>query len=356
MAVPDVKRSAPEHISVMGVLPFSRINLQGEIIDCNDEYFAMCGYSRDEVMGKSQQLIFDKLMPSALMDEGYKQLCSGRPFCAPIRGRSKDGQTFWCEAYFMPLVKAGNIFAFGALYHPLDPVVQRRAEKVYNNLGPSGTGSSLPRISALFSYLPVIALGLSTGLAMTVKALDPTWGVVLLIGVAWTVVSQWVGGRSCAPSSATQLDELVPSPVLADVYVDKSRHGAILEAALHQLGVRMRTLAGRAQINAKVLLGYASDSLGITRAQVARLERQLVETEESASAMQQMTLTIQELSRGLQGAADAASADDQLASDGERAAMQSRLRSAGRSVSWPTPSWIFRCCSEGSVQGFAVTC
>ncbi|MDD1965909.1 methyl-accepting chemotaxis protein [Pseudomonas putida] len=322
--MPDNNRSAADNVSVMGVLPFSRINLQGEIIDCNDEYFAMCGYSRDEVMGKNQQLIFDKSMPSALMEEGYKQLRGGKPFCAPIRGRSKEGQTFWCEAYFMPLIKAGNIFAFGALYHPLNPVVQRRAEKVYNHLSPSGTGSLLPRISALFSYLPVVVLGLSTGVAMSVKALDPTWGGVLLIGVGWTIASQWVRGRSRAHILSTNQKELVPSPLLADVYVDKSRHGAVLEAALHQLGVRMRTLAGRAQINAKVLLGYSSDSLGITQAQVARLERQLVETEESASAMQQMTLTIQELSRGLQGAADAASAADQLATDGESAAMQSK--------------------------------
>ncbi|MBP2869995.1 PAS domain-containing protein [Pseudomonas sp. SWRI144] len=320
----DVKRSAPEPISVMGMLPFSRINLQGEIIECNDEYFALCGYPREEVMGKSQQLIFDQSMPAALMEQGYKQLRGGKPFCLPIMGRSKDGQTFWCEAYFMPLVRAGNVFAFGAIYHHLDPVVQRRAERAYRNFGSGGTGARGTHLSALVSYLPVIALGLSTGLAMSLKALDPTWGGVLLTGVAWAAASEWVRSSSAAPTVSTRLDELAPAPMLAEVYMHGSHHVAVIEAALHQLGLRMRTLAGRAQITAKVLLGYASDSVGITQAQVARLERQMVETEESASAMRQMTLTIQELSKGLQGAAGAASAADQLAADGESAAMLSK--------------------------------
>ena len=167
-------------------MPFSRINLQGELIDFNDEYFAMCGYSRHQLMGKSHQMIFDGSMPSALMEHGYQRLRQGKPFCLPFRGRSKEGQIFWRESYFMPLVKAGQVFAFGALYHPLDAALQQRAERFYDRFevsAPVGRGKFRDWIPALRSYLPGAMLcGLIIS-SIGVGALSADWGAAVFAGV-----------------------------------------------------------------------------------------------------------------------------------------------------------------------------
>ena len=86
----------------MGVISF---NMDGTIIDINDNFLAVVGYSREEVVGKHHRMFADaELANSATYAEFWAKLNRGEFDSGEYRRVGKGGKEIWLQASYNPIL------------------------------------------------------------------------------------------------------------------------------------------------------------------------------------------------------------------------------------------------------------
>ncbi|MFJ7797575.1 methyl-accepting chemotaxis protein [Pseudomonas sp. NPDC096950] len=308
-------------------LAFARMDTQGRITDCNPAYCAMSGRSRQALIGQPLELIVHEHMPRQVFGNLLPVTLSGRPWFAPIMGRDQGGKVFWRELYVTPLYEGDRLFALGAVFHPLRadslPRTQALYQRLHQGMTPFSAMSRLQRL--LVAGLPVYGVALGIAAGVWAGHIEPLFSPVLL---AMLIATCWQAGWLNARHVHQMLQRnprVFSDPLLLPLYAETPGPLASMDMAFDSLNVRLRTIAGRIQINSDTLLARADESLAMARNQGERLQRQLSETEQSAAAVHEISATIQELSRNLQQAALATQKADHVANDGQHLATRSQV-------------------------------
>ena len=316
-------------------MPISRLDPQGTLLWCNDAYLDLCGYSREELLGQPHQMINHPQMPTRVIERMWPTLRSGTPWTAPLMGRHKQGGTFWCSLYVVPLYDAGQLTALGTTYHPLPGELLAPTQRLYRRLGtgqhPQGLGARLVQHARSLGLSWLLAL--AVGGAVLGGWLAPGAGLLVLGGLlaaSW----QWrARQRADSRQVFSRHPQVYSDGLLAALHGDHPGHASRFGMALDTQKTRMRTVMARIRINGQTLRQSAEESSLLVQAQAGQLQRQLQEAEQSAAAIHQMSATIQDLSRNLHQAAQATQAVDRLAHDGERIAEQSQSSMTGLGTS-----------------------
>ena len=307
-------------------LPISRLNAQGCLDHCNTAYLTLCGYDLAALQGKPHHMIDHPQMPEAVMQRMWATLHAGVAWTAPVMGQHRDGSTFWSELYILPLLAEGKIIGFGTVYHPISEALRRRAEVLYSRLSrglaPQSMGERIGRHLATHLFAWLSGLGL-LGLFATGQVNGLIAGALLGCGslaLAQPALSARLQQRRALAGHAS----IYSDPLLSSLHGRADGLTARLEMSLHTQQLRMRTVMARIQINGETLRRRTDESAQLVDAQTNQLERQLLEAEQSAAAVNQMSATILELSTNLQQSAQASQEVNRLAHAGDRLSAQSR--------------------------------
>lgn len=73
-----------------GIYLVSQTDLKGVITDANEAFVAISGFNRDELMGKSHNLVRHPDMPPAFADM-WASLKAGMPWRGLVKNRAKTG-------------------------------------------------------------------------------------------------------------------------------------------------------------------------------------------------------------------------------------------------------------------------
>jgi len=89
---------------VMGVISF---NMDGIIIDVNDNFLKMVGYRKEELIGQHHRLFAEpSLVASTEYEEFWHKLNQGRYDSGEYKRLGKDGQEVWIQASYNPIIGA----------------------------------------------------------------------------------------------------------------------------------------------------------------------------------------------------------------------------------------------------------
>jgi aerotaxis receptor len=319
-------QTAPTIISAQQEIPISRLDIRGHLLACNDAYLALSGYARKELLNQPHELINHPQMPKRVMERMWATLRSGVPWTAPVMGRHKQGETFWCNLYVVPLLEDGELNALGTAYHPMTDAQCLRAQHLYRRLhegrGPLSFAQGLQEHASSQGIAWLLGLGVTGAILGGQIALAP--GLLVLggvIGAAW----QWSGKlRADVRRIMARHDQVCSDTLLAPLQDGTASIASRFDMALNSQNTRMRTVMARIRINGETVRQRAQESSMLVQTQSGHLQRQLEAAEQSAAAVHQMSATIQELSRNLQHTAEATQAVDHLAHDGVRLSGQSQ--------------------------------
>ena len=319
-------QTAPAINPAQQEIPISRLDTRGHLLACNDAYLALSGYAHKDLLNQPHELINHPQMPKRVIERMWATLRSGVPWTAPVMGRTKQGATFWCNLYVVPLLEDGELTALGTAYHPMTDAQCLRAEHLYRRLheghGPLSFFHRLQEHANSQGIAWLLGLGVTCAMISAQIALAP--GLLVLGGViaaAW----QWSGKMHADVRRILARHEQVYSDsLLAPLQDGAASIASRFDMALNSQNTRMRTVMARIRINGETVRQRAQESSTLVQAQSGQLQRQLEEAEQSAAAVHQMSATIQELSRNLQHAAQATQAVDTLAHDGVRMSGQSQ--------------------------------
>lgn len=119
-----------EHVMALTTI-LSETDLHGTIIFANDKFCEVAKYTREELIGKPQNIVRHPDMPKELFKLFWQTIKRGEVFNGIVKNRAKDGSHYWVDATIVPIRdRNGEIVKYvGSRYHITDETL---AVKLYN--------------------------------------------------------------------------------------------------------------------------------------------------------------------------------------------------------------------------------
>ncbi|MEJ2479197.1 MAG: methyl-accepting chemotaxis protein, partial [Acidihalobacter sp.] len=314
-----------EHGFQAGEQLISSTDLAGVITYSNEAFAKIAGFSAEELVGKSHNIVRHPDMPQAAFSDLWTTLKDGKPWMGMVKNRSKDGGFYWVDAYVTPVYENGSCIGYESVRALPRREDRARAEKLYKHLGPAATedgrGVSNEQAEKIAARLGkaswidnVISRMLLTStvvvLLLTVLTLLPIPKAMLTAGVLGTGILGLAlivfFSRPMREVDDWIRQQVIDNPIMQTVYSGKKGEPGRIEVAIRILQAGQRTILGRLGEEAKKLREAAEASakeLGIVAEQI---DRQHSQTDQVATAMNEMAATVQEVAHNTTSAAEAA--------------------------------------------------
>jgi len=303
----------------------STTDAKGVITYCNDAFVEISGFSREELMRAPHNLVRHPDVPPAVFTHMWATLKQGLPWMGIVKNRCKNGDHYWVNAYVTPVFENNQVVGFESVRVKPTAEQIRRGEALYQRINQGK--SAIPRRD---KWLPVVQDWLPFILVSQVgfligSWLGHSWGFALAAALSVPLGLLGLGWQQRGLKRLLRLAEQTTSdPLIAQMYTDSRGVQARLEMAMLSQDARMKTCLTRLQDTAEHLNEQARQSDTLAHNSSSGLERQRVETEQVAAAVNQMAATTQEVANHVQRTADATQEANRLTGRGRDIAGETR--------------------------------
>ncbi len=109
----------------------SKTDTKGHITYVNAPFLQISGFSKEELLGKSHNIVRHPDMPPAAYADLWKTLQNGKPWRGLVKNRCKNGDYYWVEANANPIWENGQITGYMSLRTKPARAQVEAAERVY---------------------------------------------------------------------------------------------------------------------------------------------------------------------------------------------------------------------------------
>ncbi len=107
----------------------SKTNSKGIITYVNDQFCEISGYTKDELIGKSHNILRHPDMHKDLFKEMWSTILKKQPWRGVVKNQKKDGTYYWVEATINPIMdNNGNIEEYIAVRNDITKTIQLHEE------------------------------------------------------------------------------------------------------------------------------------------------------------------------------------------------------------------------------------
>ena len=130
-----------------GTLLVSKTDLKGIITYVNDAFVRISGFSREELIGKSHNIVRHPDMPPQAFKWLWDTLSSGLPWRGIVKNRCKNGDHYWVKALVSPISADGKVVGYLSVRRAPSRNEINEAEALYRKLNETGAaiGSKFDR-------------------------------------------------------------------------------------------------------------------------------------------------------------------------------------------------------------------
>ena len=188
----------------------SETDAQGRIRSANEEFVALSGFTREELMGQPHNIVRHPHMPPAAFGDLWASLKAGKSWSGLVKNRAKSGDFYWVRANAYPIVENGQTTGYASIRVAPDRWEIEAAERVYalvnsgkaKHLGVKDgavTDSSLTtRIHSAFfgtlTHRQITTTAASVAFMAAIAAVAISSGAAVLPVIAVTVLGAVVSG------------------------------------------------------------------------------------------------------------------------------------------------------------------
>jgi aerotaxis receptor len=293
---------------------------RGVITYCNDEFVDISGFSREELVGQPHNVIRHPDMPSAVFQGMWEYLKAGKPWMGVVKNRTKSGDHYWVSAYVTPILENGKMIGFESVRVSPTREQVARAEKLYPKLSAGKAVVSVQSriVSVLRSGWP---FALSLVLSLVALTMLGNSGMAIGVIVVAHVLAAGLTLRSITARLQSLLDlrpDAFRDAVVARTYSDESGLFSQMAMLIMSEKARIRTALARIDDQAELLYEHARASHRYISEGAESIAKQRAETDQTASAVNEMTVSIQEVTETVNGNAKVAEEANRMAATGSK--------------------------------------
>ena len=285
----------------------STTDVKGAVTYINQDFLDISGFSTEELIGKSHNIVRHPDMPPAAFADLWTTIQSGQSWMGLVKNRCKSGDFYWVDAFVTPVKKNGEITGYESTRVKPLKILTERADSLYKKIT---AGKKLKLKSLGLLQIQILTGSIFQLLVFAALAMV---GVLNLpdAAVAWLSISLVWGGvcyyqmrdfQKLIKRSKT----VVNNPIMQLAYYGKVNDVSQIRLSIRMLTAKLRTVVKRLEQSAKELSIEAQNSERIVASSSITINQQKQELEMVATAVNEMTAAVQEVSQSTSSAAQAA--------------------------------------------------
>ena len=126
MPVTNVECPIKENISIV-----SKTDLKGVITYANENFVQISGFSREELIGKSHNIVRHPDVPAEFFEDLWKSLKAGRPWTGVVKNRCKNGDYYWLLNNIAPFYENDQLVGYMSVRLKASPEQIEAANAAY---------------------------------------------------------------------------------------------------------------------------------------------------------------------------------------------------------------------------------
>jgi len=303
----------------------SSTDIKGTIRHVNDAFVAISGFTKEELIGKPHSIVRHPDMPAAAFRTMWSYLQQGKPWMGLVKNRCKNGDFYWVHAYVTPVTEHGKIVGYESVRTLPERSKVQKAEQLYRqiNQGKTSASASSETLGDLaWDLVPLLLLLLGAAAWFSFGADVASWCFLLSAGLGLLL------GLRRYRVALGKLKSLNPQPFMDELavlsYTDDRGILGKMEVAMMAENAHLNAAITRIEDSSTYVARQATNVVELSVKASERIQQQQQQTEMVATAMNQMTTTIAEVSSHVHDTATQAEDADQLARQGASVAAQAR--------------------------------
>lgn len=288
-------------------------DLEGRIKYANHGFTQVSEYTFDELHHQPHNIVRHPDMPPAVYESMWSRLKQGHAWTGLIKNRTKSGDHYWVNAYVAPVFEHGEIHEYQSVRKKATADQIQRATEIYRVLTDNKQPKALKKPLLSFSA----KLFMSLLFSVLLSAIMSRYSVVLAVCVA-SVLGGIILQQVLKPFKALvdKATKLIDDPLATGVYTGRQDEIGKVSFALEYLMIETGGVVGRMADSAESIESL-SVSLNDTIFDTSqRADGQSQQTNQAATAMEQMSASFAEVSQNIQHTAQEMSMSHQAAEKG----------------------------------------
>ena len=280
LPVSDVERPFPTGATIV-----SNTDLKGNVTYVNDVFIEISGFSRDEMLGNSHNLVRHPDMPTEAFADLWATIKSGLPWRGMVKNRCKNGDYYWVKALVVPVRENNQTIGYMSVRTRPTDAEKRAAAELYRAVREGRARLKKRRLADL-----IFRFGFNTRFALFVALmvlLTAAAGVAGLSGSKDLTVGIWILSLVTALGSMLFMSATIARPLQeASGYFDQISQGNLLsEIPVHRPDEVGRVLAGLAiaQTHMRVMIDQIRLGAQAVEERSEHLEREVAHVTEVSS-------------------------------------------------------------------------
>lgn len=297
----------------------STTNLEGKITYINKDFIDVSGFTKEDLIGQNHHIVRHPDMPPAVFEMFWADLRAEKSWMGIVKNRCKNGDHYWVDAYATPIKKDGKVTEYQSVRRKAKSEYISRAEAVYTAVHAGKTSRLTKDAAPLWTKLG-LALGCSLILPVLAFLLFQSPIAILSAALTGILLSMLLTFFWLQPlkQALNQLQRISNDKVARFVYTGRNDEAGSILLAIKKLESENAALIGRINDISGTLSATAQNlSTAVMQSENGTL-RQFEQTEQVATAMEQMSVSIQSVAANAEETSKASANALDIATSGKQ--------------------------------------
>jgi len=156
----------------------STTDTRGVITHCNHAFVAVSGYTYEELIGQSHNLVRHPDMPPQAYKDMWQTIQQGKPWTGLVKNRRKNGDHYWVQANVTPIMQDGKPKGYMSVRTKPTAAQIQTTEALYAQMSMAGESGALSfylkngevrykGLKGVMAHISRLSLSVRLGMALT---------------------------------------------------------------------------------------------------------------------------------------------------------------------------------------------
>lgn len=288
----------------------STTDLKGAITYVNPDFIDISGFTEDELIGNNHNMVRHPDMPAQAFKDLWATIQSGDSWMGVVKNRCKNGDYYWVNAFVTPVFKNGKIIEYQSIRSKANSDEIKRAETIYAKINAGKTPGWLKRRAFKFSHKLVLTflLILLSSLALPFYNGSLSLLEALLSLLPGVVIASAFFLREVRPLCLifNEARSIFDNPLARYIFSGHNDEAGQVMLILKYLEKETGGIVGRIADTSRTMEEHAKKLMSSIELNHMSINNQHAETDQVATAITEMSASIQEVAGNTQLSADSA--------------------------------------------------